>query len=97
MRGRLAALPTAGYQAPARVLLDDGRCTVRVTSEDGRVSKDFDFTVMPVGRPLQVALAEAFDRRTGPSGTCCRRTRERGSGKIFVAGDHRGATIGGSV
>lgn len=70
MRGRRAALPTVGYQAPARLLLDDGCCTVRVTSEDGHASKDFDFTVMPVARPLQIALAEAFDRRTGPSGTC---------------------------
>ncbi|MCX3059650.1 hypothetical protein [Streptomyces beihaiensis] len=70
MRGRPAALPMAGYQAPARVLLDEGRCTVRVISEDGCTSKDFDFTVMPVARALQVALAEAFDRRTGPSGTC---------------------------
>lgn len=70
MRGRPAALPTAGYRAPVRLLLDEGRCTVQVTSEDGRRSKDFDFTVLPVARDIQVAFATAFDRRTGPSGTC---------------------------
>lgn len=70
MKGRPAALPTAGYQAPARLLLEEGRCTVRVTSEDGHRGKDFDFAALPVARDMQVAFATAFDRRTGPSGTC---------------------------
>ncbi|MFI9365863.1 hypothetical protein ACIG5E_33150 [Kitasatospora sp. NPDC053057] len=70
MRGRPAALPAPGYQAPDRLVLDEGRCTVTFTSEDGRVSQDYDFTCMPVDRELQVAFARAFDRRTGPSGTC---------------------------
>jgi hypothetical protein len=68
-RGRPAALPDAGYQPPARLLLDGGRCVVRVTREDGRASKEFDFARLPVGRGLQVAFARAFDRRAGPSGT----------------------------
>jgi len=42
----------------------------RFTTEDGRDSKDYDFARFPVARPLQVAFAEAFDRRTGPTGTC---------------------------
>lgn len=70
MRGRPAALPTTGYQTAPRLLVDGARCTVRVTTEDGRVSKDFDFAAMPIARDLQVAFAVAFDRRTGPSGTC---------------------------
>jgi len=68
-RGRRAALPNVGYQPPARLLLDDGRCLARFTTEDGRASKEFDFTRLPVSRELQVAFAWAFDRRTGPSGT----------------------------
>jgi hypothetical protein len=70
VKGRPAVLPAAGYQTPARLLLGQGRCTVRVTTEDGRLSKDFDFTQMPISRDLQIAFAAAFDRRTGPCGTC---------------------------
>ena len=70
MRGRPAVLPVSGYQTLARLLLEEGRCTVRVTTEDGRLSKDFDFAGMPIARDLQITFAAAFDRRTGPSGTC---------------------------
>jgi hypothetical protein len=58
------------YQPPARLLLHDDQCLVRFTTEDGRTSKDFDFAQFPVDRELQIAFATAFDRRTGPSGTC---------------------------
>jgi hypothetical protein len=68
--GRRAALPAEGYQPPARLLLDGGRCVARFTTEDGRRSKDYDFGRLPVPRPLQIAFAEAFCQRTGPAGTC---------------------------
>jgi len=67
--GRRAALPAAGYQPPARLLLDGGRCVARFTTEDGRRSKDYDFGRLPVPRPLQIAFAEAFCQRTGTAGT----------------------------
>jgi hypothetical protein len=68
-RGRRAALPDDGYEPPARLLVDHGRCVVRFITEDGRTTKDFDFTIFLVSRALQVAFARAFDRATGPSGT----------------------------
>ena len=70
MAGRRAALPEAGYRPPDRLLLEGERCVARFTTEDGRRSKDYDFARLPVARPLQIAFAEAFGRRTGPAGTC---------------------------
>ncbi len=70
MKGRPAALPAPGYQAPVRLLLAEGRCTVTVISEDGRTGRNYDFATLPVARELQVAFARAFDSRTGPSGSC---------------------------
>jgi hypothetical protein len=69
MGGRAAALPAPGYQVPDRLVLDDGRCVVRFTTEDGRRGRDYDFARLPLARPLQVTFARAFDRRTGPAGT----------------------------
>lgn len=70
MTGRSAALPSAGYQPPSRLVLDEGRCVARFSTEDGRRRQDYDFARLPVARPLQIAFAQAFDRRTGPAGTC---------------------------
>jgi hypothetical protein len=67
-------LPHAGYEPPTRLLVDDGRCVVRFTAEDGRASREFDFARLPVSRELQLTFAGGFERWTGPSGT--RRTIE---------------------
>jgi hypothetical protein len=50
-------------------VVDERRCLVHFSTEDGRASRDFDFARLPVSRALQVAFAKAFDRLTGPSGT----------------------------
>jgi hypothetical protein len=50
------------------LFVDEGRCTVRFTSEPEGEVKDFDFTVLPVSRELQVAFARAFHEHVGPAG-----------------------------
>jgi hypothetical protein len=54
--------------------MDDGRCVVLFTSEDGRSGREFDFARLPVSRELQRMFARGFERWTGPSGT--RKTTE---------------------
>ncbi|MFE0055384.1 hypothetical protein [Streptomyces sp. NPDC059003] len=67
-RGRPAEMPEAGYRAPQRLFFDDGQCRVRFTSEQDGDVIDYDFGLFAVARPIQEALARAFDAHVGPSG-----------------------------
>ncbi|MGI8677637.1 MAG: hypothetical protein ACR2LX_02900 [Jatrophihabitans sp.] len=66
--GRPAALPSADYQAPTRLVIDDQTCRVHFISESYGEQADYDFTALPVTRELQRAFARAFAEHTGPAG-----------------------------
>jgi len=68
-RGRTAALPPGDYEPPARLLVDGGQCAVMFVPEDSRGEHArFDFSQLPLPASFQLALAEGFERHTGPAG-----------------------------
>ena len=68
-RGRPAQLPSPGYEAPPRLIDSETSCTVDFYPEGGGLPIRFDFTKLPVHHDLQIALAKALVKITGPSGT----------------------------
>jgi len=68
-RGRKAALPSTDYKPPQRLFADGETCSVHFYPEEGGHHVVFDFTKLTLHRHLQVAMAHAFDRLTGPAGT----------------------------
>src|SRR5215469_4181703 len=67
-KGRSAALPPQGYEPPSRLMTEDGQCTVLFVPEDGGEEVSFDFSQLPLAAPFRRALAEGFERHTGPAG-----------------------------
>lgn len=68
-RGRPATVPPAGYAPPPRLFVRGAICTVHFLQEEGGVTIPFEFGNLPVHQDLKHALAHAFERLTGPSGT----------------------------
>jgi hypothetical protein len=68
-RGRAAVLPSPGYEPPPRLIVAATSCMVDFYPEAGGSPIRFDFACLPVHRELQIALASALGRITGPSGT----------------------------
>jgi hypothetical protein len=68
-RGRTAPMPDPGYEPPRRLIATDTTCVVRFYAEEGGGYIPFDFGRFPVHHDLQIAMAQGFERLTGPSGT----------------------------
>ncbi|MFJ5100801.1 hypothetical protein [Streptomyces sp. NPDC088554] len=65
--GRPAVLPGPAYVPPPRLRSEDGSLTVDFHGEDGR-RRQFVLSALPLGS-WHAPLAEALERRIGPSGT----------------------------
>ncbi|MFC9835579.1 hypothetical protein ACFVKB_17465 [Rhodococcus sp. NPDC127530] len=65
-RGRRASQPHQAWAPPQRLVIAPGTCIVTFIEENGRRSKIYDFTTVPVAPALQRWMATTLARATGP-------------------------------